>query len=44
MDCLDLLAVQGTLKSLLQYHNSKASFIEHPKTGESSAGIEYHKV
>ena len=25
MDCLDLLAVQGTLKSLLQHHNSKAS-------------------
>ena len=25
MDGLDLLAVQGTLKSLLQYHNSKAS-------------------
>ena len=24
MDWLDLLAVQGTLKSLLQYHNSKA--------------------
>ena len=26
MDCLDLLAVQGTLKSLLQHHSSKASF------------------
>ena len=25
MDRLDLLAVQGTLKSLLQHHNSKAS-------------------
>ena len=25
MDCLDLLAVQGTLKSLLQHHRSKAS-------------------
>ena len=25
MDCLDLLAVQGTLKSLLQQHSSKAS-------------------
>ena len=23
-DCLDLLAVQGTLKSLLQHHSSKA--------------------
>ena len=27
MDCLDLLAVQGTLKSLLQHHSSKASII-----------------
>ena len=27
MDSLDLLAVQGTLKSLLQYHNSKASIL-----------------
>ena len=27
MDCLDLLAVQGTLKSLLQYHSSKASIL-----------------
>ena len=26
MDWLDLLAVQGTLKSLLQHHRSKASF------------------
>ena len=29
MDWLDLLAVQGTLKSLLQYHNSKASVLWH---------------
>ena len=27
MDWLDLLAVQGTLKSLLQHHTSKASFL-----------------
>ena len=27
MDWLDLLAVQGTLKSLLQYHNSKSSIL-----------------
>ena len=27
MDCLDLYAVQGTLKSLLQYHSSKASIL-----------------
>ena len=29
MDWLDLLAVQGTLKSLLQYHGSKASILQH---------------
>ena len=29
MDWLDLLAVQGTLKSLLQHHNSKASIFQH---------------
>ena len=28
MDWLDLLAVQGTLKSLLQYHSSKASTLQ----------------
>ena len=28
MDWLDLLAVQGTLKSLLQHHTSKASFLQ----------------
>ena len=27
MDCLHLLAVQGTLKSLLQHHSSKASIL-----------------
>ena len=27
MDCLDLLAVQGTVKSLLQHHSSKASIL-----------------
>ena len=33
MDWLDLLAAQGTLKSLLQYHSSKASILQilqHP--------------
>ena len=33
MDRLDLLAAQGTLKSLLQYHSSKASILQilqHP--------------
>ena len=29
MDWLDLLAVQGTLKSLLQYHSSKSSILQH---------------
>ena len=28
-DWLDLLAVQGTLKSLLQHHSSKASILRH---------------
>ena len=29
MDCLDLLAVQGSLKSLLQHYSSKASILQH---------------
>ena len=29
MDWLDLLAVRGTLKSLLQHHSSKASILRH---------------
>ena len=29
MDWLDLLAVHGTLKSLLQHHSSKASILQH---------------
>ena len=49
MDCLDLLAVQGTLKSILQHHSSKASIlwcsaffivqISHPylNTGKTTA-------
>ena len=28
MDWLDLLAVQGTLKSLLQHHSSRASILQ----------------
>ena len=28
MDCLDLFAVQGSLKSLLQHHSSKASILQ----------------
>ena len=34
---LDLLAVQGTLKSLLQHHNSKASIL-NPKGNQSWMG------
>ena len=30
MDRLDLLAVQGTLKSLLQHHNANASILQRP--------------
>ena len=29
MDCLDLLAVQGNVKGLLQNHHSKASILQH---------------
>ena len=29
MDWLDLLAVQGTLQSLVQHHSSKASILQH---------------
>ena len=29
LDWLDLLVVQGTLKSLLQHHSSKASILQH---------------
>ena len=29
MDWLDILAIQGTLKSLLQYHSSKASILQY---------------
>ena len=36
MDWLDLLAVQGTLKSLLQHHSSKASIFRHSSLWSSS--------
>ena len=29
IDCFSLFAVQGTLRSLLQHHNLKASFLQH---------------
>ena len=39
MDWLDLLAVQGTLKSLLQHHSSKASILWHSAFRKASAGV-----
>ena len=36
MDWLDLLAVQGTLKSLLQHHSSKASILRHSELSSQS--------
>ena len=39
MDWLDLLAVQGTLKSLLQHHSSKASILCAQLSSQSNSGI-----
>ena len=39
MDWLDLLAVQGTLKSLLQHHSSKASFFGAQLSSQSNSHI-----
>ena len=39
MDWLDLLAVQGTLKSLLQHHSSKASLLRHSAFFKSNSDI-----
>ena len=39
MDWLDLLAVQGTLKSLLQHHSSKASILQHLASSQSNSYI-----
>ena len=41
IDWFDLLAVQETLKSLLQHHSSKASILQHPAffTGQLSKGL-----
>ena len=36
---LDLLAVQGTLKSFLQHHNSKASILQHLYYGPTFTSI-----
>ena len=39
LDQLDLFAVQGTLKSLLQYHSSKASIFQHSAFFTSNSHI-----
>ena len=39
MDWLDLLAVQGTLKSLLQHHSSKASIFDIQLSSQSNSHI-----
>ena len=39
MDWLDLLAVQGTLRSLLQHHSSKASILQHSAFFTSNSRI-----
>ena len=39
MDCLDLLAVQGILKSLLQHHSSKASILRRSVFLQSNSHI-----
>ena len=39
MDWLDLLAVQGTLKSLLQHHGSKASILWPQLSSQSTSHI-----
>ena len=47
MDWLDLLAVQGTLKSLLQHHSSKASVLRHSAfliVQLSFDCVDYHKL
>ena len=38
-DWLDLLVVQGTVKSLLQHHSSKASILRHSRSGEYKPGF-----
>jgi len=39
MDWLDLLEVQGTLKSLLQHHSSEASVLRHSASSQSNSHI-----
>ena len=42
MDWLDLLAVQGTLKSLLHHHSSKASILLMTECGPLEKGMANH--
>ena len=42
IDWLDLLAVQGTLKSLLEHHSSKASILQHSSFLYSPAFTSIH--
>ena len=44
IDWFDLLAVQGTLKSLLQHHSSKASILWHLATREAQGLIIFPKL
>ena len=44
MDWLDLLAVQGTLKSLLQHHSSKASILHRSAFFVVQLSHPYHKL
>ena len=42
IDWFDLLAVQGTLKSLLQHHNSKPSILQHSSLHQFFGRIQKH--
>ena len=44
MDWLDLLAVQGTLKSLFQHHSAKASFFSAQLSSQSNSHIHTYGV
>ena len=44
MDLLDLLAVQGTLKSLLQHHSSKTSILQHSAFFTVQLSHPYHSL
>ena len=43
MDWLDLLAVQGTLQSLLQHHSSKASILWHSSPSPHTLNLSQHQ-